>query len=67
MRVSILNNTLSVELDAGQAIAMKKIHETWPNLIQEYLEMIIKNRSRQLERIEVTQELQSRKLNREKL
>lgn len=69
MIISFSNNSIIVELNAEQAASLQQINETWPKLIEEYLNMLIKNRSRQLERIEVTTEIRNRKelkLNKEK-
>lgn len=61
MKINLNNNILTIELDNNQAVIMSAIHENWPHLIEEYMNMIIKNRERHLERIEVTREIQARK------
>ena len=64
MKVSFTTNKLMIEDDETTIIKLKRINQHWPKLIEEYLNMIIRNRERQLERIEVTNEIRARSIER---
>ena len=66
MQISLNHNQLIIDLGDEDGQKIRRIHEHWPHLIEEYMNMIIKNRERQLERIEVTHELRSRAIERSK-
>lgn len=61
MRISLNNHILTIELEQDQSIIMSAIHERWPHLLEEYINMIIRNRERQLTRIEVTERINKEK------
>jgi len=61
MRILFESNKLIIEDDETTISRLERIHQNWPKLIEEYIHMIIRNRERQLDRIEVTNELRIRK------
>lgn len=61
MQISSTRNQLVIEDDETTIARLVRINEHWPNLFQEYLHMLIRNRERQLERIEVTNEIRARR------
>lgn len=61
MKISFNTDKMIVEADEQTIKELIAINSQWPHIIVEYLNMFIENRSRHLERIEVTMEIRARK------